>query len=170
MYLQPCHISCGIMQLVGVSNYPTQEDFNNAIFSTRKTGGPYPCAVVMASLTQVQTGGIAFLEKNGFKRITEWRKNPNSDNKIALFSANVADGKIDIETVLVASPIKVAPIKRAPMKYVPIKYDYMRHWRPRDTNGKFIGPVDPKPEAQFVATTIYNVPPPPPPIAQSIQA
>jgi len=82
MYLGETDISCGIAQLYGIGK-ATQDQYDECIEGWKEYGNY--AAMIIASLTSKQKKAIKLLEKNGFKMVGRWKKNPNSNNKIALF-------------------------------------------------------------------------------------
>lgn len=94
MDLRGSPTSCGLYELVGVGGYdragfehcdPTIGSYNAAIKSVTGSNGKYMCAFIMASLTKGQQKGVRFLLERGFVQVSEWKKNPNSGNEIAIF-------------------------------------------------------------------------------------
>lgn len=85
MYLKSSGISCGINELVSVGTRPTDNQFAEIM---RKTDH---CAVLIASVPTRWKNAVKFLKRNGFKQVNREITNPNTKNKIALFSRNVTE-------------------------------------------------------------------------------
>jgi hypothetical protein len=72
-------ISCGIQQLCGLGNAPTQQEYDNAVNHLNKD------IMLIASVLKDQKVAIELLLKNGFKQVSDWKPNPNTKHIIALF-------------------------------------------------------------------------------------
>lgn len=84
MSLYGSMISCGVSQLYhieGMSEYMYNQEM----------GRFRSAAFVIASLTKTQKTATKLLLDNGFKRIGEYKRNPNSGNMIALFVKRVGE-------------------------------------------------------------------------------
>jgi hypothetical protein len=97
VYLEETNISCGICELVHVGEgcaATLKNLINKATNGVKDVWGDgedeyeweeTPHALMIASLTEKQKRCIRLLENHGFRRVGRWKKNPNSDNRIALF-------------------------------------------------------------------------------------
>lgn len=107
MKLNACPVSCGIRELfvgsgynqAGIESAPsygiTKTELDRIV---RTTADPYDstfrCSMIIASLRSDQLAGIQLLEANGFKRITQFRENPNTFARVAIWCAYVQGGVI----------------------------------------------------------------------------
>lgn len=81
-HLDDTSISCGIGQLYDVGG-SSKANIKRKIEEAGTSLDPY--AFLIASVTKKQRKARRRLKKFGFKRVTKWEKNPNSNNRIALF-------------------------------------------------------------------------------------
>jgi hypothetical protein len=84
MYIGYSKISCGINELYNIGNHPTDYEYKEIMIDN------YNCAILIASLTTKQNNAIKFLKKKGFKAVNKPIRNPNSKNKIILFSKTLS--------------------------------------------------------------------------------
>lgn len=89
MYIHESEISCGIQELAGIGQHPTLQEYKQALRDGHEDNSHKGLGCfLIASVPYRWKNSIKFLESVGFKN-NGVRKNPNSENKIVLFSKTI---------------------------------------------------------------------------------
>ena len=91
MYIEDSEISCGVKLLSEVGKAPTMSDFKFAMrdYGRRRWGDSIGCFLI-ASVPIAWKKSIKFLKRAGFRQSCRAMRNPNSGNKIAVFTRTIS--------------------------------------------------------------------------------